>query len=351
METTARTLNVQLDEGSYSAPVRASVDVTYACDLRCIHCRTNTGEIPPEIRRRMLTIEQLADLMRQLDAMRVFEITFTGGEPTVRAGFWDLLDTCTALRFSTVTLITNAAALTRRQMDRILASGIRSVRVSIDGTREVFHQVRKKDVFHRVIQNARYLNEHVPSFKLLTTVMSTNFDDIFNLVSVLRSHGFRRQDLILVRAHGRGGRNRLLLSEAQALDLYHRVRDFRSRVPHAEYDLNFNAPFLVSDEVPDPIQDVVLFPYLHKDSSVAISATGDVQMNRLYSPQPIGNVKTSPLREIWARAQQQIREEEQAFDDGRLRDLFWNFSALGENELIPLTSLLDRQIFEGARID
>ncbi|MFF9819386.1 hypothetical protein [Streptomyces sp. NPDC014006] len=38
----------------YRAPVRASVDVTYACDLRCIHCRTNTGEIPVHIRRRML---------------------------------------------------------------------------------------------------------------------------------------------------------------------------------------------------------------------------------------------------------------------------------------------------------
>ncbi|WKV71877.1 radical SAM protein [Streptomyces sp. PCS3-D2] len=73
----------------YTAPVRASLDVTYACDLRCIHCRTNTGEIPVHIRRKMLSIEQLQDIMLQLDRMGTFEITLTGGEPTIRKGVDD----------------------------------------------------------------------------------------------------------------------------------------------------------------------------------------------------------------------------------------------------------------------
>jgi MoaA/NifB/PqqE/SkfB family radical SAM enzyme len=332
----------------YSAPVRASLDITYACDLRCIHCRTNTGEIPIEIRRAMLSNDQLASVIRQLDEMRVFEITLTGGEPTMRKAFWDLLPTLGKLEYSTVTLITNAYALTPEKMDRIVDAGIDSVRVSIDGTREVFEAVRKVDALDIVLENAGYLRERVTSMKVLTTAMKTNYHDLFDLVELLRREGFRRQDLILVRAHGRGGRNRLLLDEDEATDLMRRVQDFRARVRPEEYDLNLNAPFLIPDEAPAGPEDVVLYPYTHKNSSVAISATGDVTMNRLFSPVPVGNVKSRALREIWYAGQDQLEAEAAEFDDDKLRDIFWSFNDDGPTKL---TSLLDRQIFENAPVE
>lgn len=335
----------------YSAPVRASLDITYACDLRCIHCRTNTGEIPPEIRRRMLTDAELSSVIRQLDDMRVFEITFTGGEPTVRREFWRLLPLVADLRFSTITLITNAAALTRERMDRILEAGIRSIRVSVDGTRDVFAAVRKRDVYERVMANAAYLRDRATSFKILTTVMTTNLDDVFRLVDELRRLGFRRQDLILVRAHGRGGRNRLLLTEEQTSHLIERVRSFQASVRPEEYQLNFNAPYVVDGEQPAGPEDVVLYPYTHKNSSIAISATGDVTMNRLFSPVAVGNVKRQPVDVIWRHGQEAMERECADFDDGRLRQIFWGFSEEGTTTEGPAyTSLLDRQIFEDAPV-
>jgi MoaA/NifB/PqqE/SkfB family radical SAM enzyme len=335
-----------------SAPVRASVDVTYACDLRCIHCRTNTGEIPVEIRRKMLTIEQLRDVMRQLDDARTFEITLTGGEPTIRKGFWELIEVVRELDFATVTLITNAANLTRNDLDRIVDSGISSIRVSIDGTRDTFAAVRKSDMFDQVIANSRYLRERVPSFKVLTTVMKTNLTNVLELTDFLRAEGFRRQDLILVRAHGRGGRNRLLLTERETLDLYDRVARFRDDVPALDFDLKLNAPYLVPGAALPAYQDVVMYPYLVKDTSVAISATGDVTMSRLYSPQPLGNVKEHRFAEIWRAGQAQLAMEQEEFDDERLRTIFWDFAAAesGDSTPIPLTSLLDRQIFEGYEV-
>ncbi|MFJ8142297.1 radical SAM/SPASM domain-containing protein [Streptomyces sp. NPDC096013] len=336
---------------SVSAPVRASVDVTYACDLRCIHCRTNTGEIPAAIRRKMMTIEQLGDLLQQLDEQRTFEITLTGGEPTIRKGFWDLIEIVPRLTFSTVTLITNAANLDRADMDRIVASGISSIRVSIDGTRDTFAKVRKLDVFDQVIENSLYLQKRVSSFKILTTVMKTNLANVLELTDHLRAAGFRRQDLILVRAHGRGGRNRLLLTEQETLDLYQRVERFRRDVPTADFDLRLNAPYLIPGAPVPPFQDVVMYPYLVKDTSVAVSATGDVTMSRLYSPQPLGNVKEHPFADIWRTGQEQLAKEQEEFDDARLREIFWDFAAAdGDDTVIPLTSLLDRQIFEGYEV-
>ncbi|ANW18059.1 radical SAM protein [Streptomyces clavuligerus] len=334
----------------YTAPVRASLDVTYACDLRCIHCRTNTGEIPLHIRRKMLSIEQLQNTMLELDRMGTFEITLTGGEPTVRKGFWQLLDVVPKLRHSTVTLITNAANHTREQLDRIVDSGIDSIRVSMDGTRETFAAVRLMDVFDTVMENSAYLRDRVRSFKVLTTVMKTNQHNVFDLAHHLRGQGFRRQDLILVRAHGRGGRNRLLLTEQETMAIHQRVTEFKRNVPVTDFDLNLNAPYLVPGESLRPFQDVVMFPYLVRDSSVAISATGDVTMSRLYSAAPLGNVKDAPVPEIWSKGQQQLVEEQEEFTEDRLRQIFWDFASEDADDAPPLTSLLDRQIFEGAEV-
>jgi MoaA/NifB/PqqE/SkfB family radical SAM enzyme len=338
---------------TYLAPVRTSVDVTYACDLRCIHCRTNTGEIPRHIRRKMLSVDELADVIRQLDDMNVFEITLTGGEPTIRKGFYTtILGTVGTLRYSTATLITNAANHSEDQILSIIAAGVRSVRVSIDGTAEVFRQVRLIDRYETVIRNLEIYARHVPSVKVLTTVMKTNLHDVMDLVRQLQSIGVRRQDLILVRAHGRGGRNSLLLTEQETLALYHEVEEFRRRTPSTEYDLNFNAPYLFPNMPRSEFDDVVMWPYLEQSSSIAISATGDVTMNRLYSSDPIGNVKDAKLQDIWERGREQLAQESLDYDEERLRKIFWQFpDADGERDAnYALTSLLDRQIFENAAV-
>lgn len=336
-----------IDRSSYCAPVRVSLDITYACNLRCIHCRTNTGEIPRRIRMLMLDMDQLADVLRQLDAMRVMEITFTGGEPTLRKGFYGLLDVARELEHATIALITNAYALTRYQMDRIIDSGVQAIRVSVDGSRETFERVRLVDGFDQVMRNAGYLAERVPNFKILTTAMTTNYDDIFGLVDYLMAAGFRRQDLILVRAHGRGGRNMLLLSEAQTMDLMRRVDEFKRRVHPLSYELNLNAPYLKEDVIPASGTDVVFYPYLVEGASIAISATGDVTMSRLASTEPMGNVKEESLAAIWARRSSFTETQGEGFSPERLREIYWNFGAVDTGAEVGLTSLLDRQLFEG----
>lgn len=331
----------------FTAPVRVSLDLTYACDLRCVHCRTNTGEIPAPILRQMLSLDQLCGVLRELDAMRVLEITLTGGEPTIHPRFYALLETIRQLRYASVTLITNANRLTPEKIDRIVDAGIESIRVSIDGTRETFAAVRLEDAYERVIENAKYLRARVPNFKLLTTVMTLNVDNIFPLVDELRAHGFRRLDLILVRAHGRGGRNNLLLDEAQVARLQRQVADFHARVSERDFDLALNAPYLEPVEPGRTVHDVVMYPYLVKNASLAISATGDVTMSRLYSPLPIGNVKHTRLAELWAQNQGQLDDEASDFDDARLRDVFWKFGKSGAQVDVELSALLDRQLFRG----
>lgn len=325
----------------FTAPVRVSLDLTYTCDLRCIHCRTNTGEIPASLMRKMMKFDQIVKVIHDLDKMEVLEITLTGGEPTIHSRFWEIVEVINDLKYSQITLITNAATLDHDKIDRLAENNIQSVRVSIDGTRDTFLKIRKKDVFDKVIENCRYLQERVENFKILTTVMTTNLDNYLELAHYLHENGFKRQDLILVRAHGRGMRNNLTLSEQQVQKVLQEVGDFQNQVHTSEFDLNLNAPYLVPEPENRLVHDVVMYPYIARDASLAISATGDVTMSRLYSPHPIGNVKLEGIKDIWDKGQQDLEAEQADFDEDTLRDIFWAF-----DEKPEFSALLDRQIFE-----
>lgn len=333
-----------------SAPVRVSIDLTYVCDLRCIHCRTNTGEVPVRILKQMMSVDTIIRTVHDLDAMKTFEITFTGGEPTLHPQFWRIIEDVRGLRFASITLITNAVSLTAEAVDRLAAAGIQSVRVSIDGTRGKFLEIRKKDVFEKVVQNVRLLRKRISNLKILTTVMTTNVDNVFELADLLAAEGFERQDLILIRAHGRGGRNRLTLSEVEVGEVERRTAEYQSRVHPGILDLNLNAPYLSPDLQGRMMWDVVMYPYLAKDASLAISATGDVTMSRLYSPKPIGNVKFDRIGQIWEAAQDDLATESKQFDADCLREIFWNFQDAKPLEEPQLFALLDRQIFEHAEV-
>lgn len=333
-----------------SAPVRVSIDVTYICDLRCIHCRTNTGEIPDRILKQMMSVDTIVETVRDLDAMKTFEITFTGGEPTIHPQFWEIVERVHGLTFASITLITNAASLTPEKVDRLAAAGIQSVRVSIDGTRDKFLEIRKKDVFEKVVKNVHLLRKRIPNLKILTTAMTTNVNNLFQLAEFLAAEGFQRQDIILVRAHGRGGRNDLTLSESDVRKIEKQTLEFQARTHPGILDLNLNAPYL-SPEPPDRmIWDVVMYPYLKKDASLAISATGDVTMSRLYSPKSIGNVKLDRISSIWEAAQDDLAVENEQFDAQRLREIFWNFNASKDSQDSQFFALLDRQIFGDEKV-
>jgi len=55
----------------------ATIRVTKACNLRCLHCYVNAGEkLENE-----LSLEEIKSIIDQLAKLKVFSIFFTGGEP------------------------------------------------------------------------------------------------------------------------------------------------------------------------------------------------------------------------------------------------------------------------------
>jgi mycofactocin radical SAM maturase len=110
------------------SPICLTWELTYACNLACIHCLSSSGRRDP----RELTTEQCEAVIDELQRMQVFYVNVGGGEPTVRPDFWHLLtyavDHQVGVKFST-----NGIKITPQRAAWLAATDYVDVQVSLDG--------------------------------------------------------------------------------------------------------------------------------------------------------------------------------------------------------------------------
>jgi mycofactocin radical SAM maturase len=134
---TAMTLVEQFEYG-LDAPICLTWELTYACNLSCVHCLSSSGRRDP----RELTTEQCEAVIDELQRMQVFYVNIGGGEPTVRPDFWHLLEYAVAHQVG-VKFSTNGVRITPERAAFLASTDYVDVQVSLDGaTAEVNDAVR-----------------------------------------------------------------------------------------------------------------------------------------------------------------------------------------------------------------
>jgi mycofactocin radical SAM maturase len=130
------------------APICLTWELTYACNLSCVHCLSSSGRRDP----RELSTEQCKAVIDELEAMQVFYVNIGGGEPTVRADFWELVDYATQHHVG-VKFSTNGVRIDEAAAARLAASDYVDVQISLDGaTAEVNDAVRGGGSFAMAIR-------------------------------------------------------------------------------------------------------------------------------------------------------------------------------------------------------
>ena len=141
-------------ERGLDAPICLTWELTYACNLACVHCLSSSGRRDP----RELSTEQCKAIIDELQKMQVFYVNIGGGEPTVRSDFWELVDYATSHQVG-VKFSTNGVRIDEEVAKRLAASDYVDVQISIDGaTAEVNDAVRGPGSFDmacRALQNLK----------------------------------------------------------------------------------------------------------------------------------------------------------------------------------------------------
>src|SRR5277367_6293833 len=82
---------VDRSERGLDAPICLTWELTYACNLTCVHCLSSSGRREP----RELSTAECQQVIDALQRMQVFYVNIGGGEPTVRPDFWELVEYAT----------------------------------------------------------------------------------------------------------------------------------------------------------------------------------------------------------------------------------------------------------------
>lgn len=118
-------------------PEGVTFELTYGCNLRCVHCFNPTHRALPQ----ELTTAEICSLLNQIAELGVLTVTFTGGEPSVRPDIGDILRharRCGLL----VHFLTNATRVTSQFAALLQQGGVSQVNVSIYGaTEETYEQM------------------------------------------------------------------------------------------------------------------------------------------------------------------------------------------------------------------
>src|SRR4051794_33142884 len=120
-------LNQEFEAG-LDAPICLTWELTYACNLACVHCLSSSGRRDP----RELTTAEAKGVIDELERMQVFYVNIGGGEPTVRKDFWELVEYATAHHVG-VKFSTNGSRIDADAAARLAVSDYVDVQVSIDG--------------------------------------------------------------------------------------------------------------------------------------------------------------------------------------------------------------------------
>jgi len=256
------------------APICLTWELTYACNLDCVHCLSSSGRRDP----RELSTDEALRVVDELRAMQVFYVNIGGGEPMLRRDFFTIIDYATTsgvgVKFSTNgTYIDDAAARRLAAMDYL------DVQISIDGAdADTNDRVRGRGSW----ATARRAMDALAAadfgeFKISVVVTRENVTQLDDLLAIADGYGAQLR-ITRLRPAGRGADtwHRLHPTDAQQHDLYHWLLAHGDRVLTGDSFFHLNA---LGDPLPglnlcgagrvvcliDPIGDVYACPFVIHD--------------------------------------------------------------------------------------
>ncbi|QTA81411.1 Putative mycofactocin radical SAM maturase [Desulfonema limicola] len=188
----------QYVEMGLCAPVNVTWEVTYNCNLSCVHCLSDSG---PK-RKGELNTQECFGVIDDLSAMKVFQFNIGGGEPFMRPDFLDLMDY--AHEKGMVTCISTNGTLINSDTAKRLDNPLVYIQVSLDGAApESNDPIRGKGSFNKVLKALECLRERDIEVSINTVLTKLSIGELDKMVDLAAAYGAKLR-VSRFRPSGRG---------------------------------------------------------------------------------------------------------------------------------------------------
>lgn len=169
--------------------VKAQMELTYRCNLHCVHCYTDPYN-KPEFFSRELTLNEITRILDEMADLGILWLNLTGGEIFSRPGFFEIYDYASRKGFL-LQLYTNGTIFTEAIVQRLKESPPFSIDVSCHSVNEEafdrFTQVPGS--FRHFMRGMELLKESGLPFCFKTKAMSWNKDELPQIKEFVESFG------------------------------------------------------------------------------------------------------------------------------------------------------------------
>src|SRR4249920_2102585 len=118
-------------------PIYAVWEITLACDLACRHCGSRAGRARPD----ELSTEACLDLVEQMAALGVREVTLIGGEAYLREDWLEIVRAIVA-HGMTPTMTSGGRGIDAERAAKAAQAGLAGVSISLDGLEQTHDRLR-----------------------------------------------------------------------------------------------------------------------------------------------------------------------------------------------------------------
>ena len=160
-------------------PVAVGWTLTDRCNLDCAYCRFGKSPRPE------LDTDAVLSVLDQMPRAGVELVSFTGGEPLLRADIGAVLSRARELGL-TVKLNTNGRLVPKRPD---VLRHVHAVQISLDGDRDVHDEVRGEGSFDAVVAATRTLRDARVPFSFLCTITRVNVAHLPEVERIVRGLG------------------------------------------------------------------------------------------------------------------------------------------------------------------
>ncbi len=245
------------------------LELTKRCNGICRHCFVDSNS--PKWSSDELSFPEIEDIVREFSDIGGSYIRLTGGEPTIREDFFDIVD---VINSEGITIGLNTNGLYgENHLEKILIKGIKDIRVSLDGPEEVNDSIRGEDTYRRITQTIHNISQYnrTASEPVQLTInivlMKSNMDHIEEMINLAQSY----DSLIsfgLLRLTGKAQMEEMLSPEEIVASAFkaQQVRD-KLKLPRGKVRINY-------DILCEDVSDKGFAPYPFDNSKCPLGSTG-----------------------------------------------------------------------------
>jgi len=170
-------------------PLVVHFDLTYRCNLRCVHCYLTRSEKQSEC-----TLEEIKDILEQLAEAGTLYLTFSGGEIFLRKDLPEIIREARRLHFA-VRLLTNGTLINDEMVDEIVEWHPELIAFSVYDLDPSIHDniTKRQGSLAKTLRAILTLREKNVPVKISSVLMKSNIGGYRRLYSFAKEIGAQFQ--------------------------------------------------------------------------------------------------------------------------------------------------------------